>query len=88
MYKLSSNLQSIYKLELSLGNEVSRIDEPAGSLCPLAVIFKNRLHFDEIAEKLNLSASVYQVENHDLHYPLEAGYKDSDTDHVIVGPLA
>jgi len=85
--KLSTNLRAIYDLELSLGNTVIRVDEPAGSLCPLAIIFKNRLHKTEIESTLSLPQSVKWWENHDPHYSIEGGYGCDETGHAIAGPL-
>ena len=52
--KLSEDLLPIYRLELQLNNEVVRIDEPAGSTCPYAVIFKLPLHKRQIEMELQL----------------------------------
>ncbi len=86
MKRLSSNLIPIYNLELSEGNKVIRINEPAGTKCPLAIIFEYPLHFDVIADKLTLSPAVRRWENIDQHYPLEAGFVCDVTGHVLSGP--
>lgn len=85
--RLSPNLQSIFDLELLLGNTVVRVDEPAGSLCSLATNFKNPLHKTEIEATLPLPSLVKWLENHDPHYSIDGGYKCEDTSHVLVGPL-
>ena len=86
MRRLSANLRSIYLLEISLGNSVQRIDEPAGTKCPLAVVFEDPLHFEE-AENLGLvSSNVKRWKNVDPHYPLEAGYLCRKTNHALAGP--
>lgn len=85
--ELSEDLQPIYALELRLGNEVVRVDESAGASCPLAVIFKHPLHFEEIEKELKLAPSVEYRENRDTHYPLEEGYFCGKTHHAIAGPM-
>ena len=85
--KLSKNLCSIYEYELALGNEVRRVDEPAGSNCPLAVVFEQPLHFAEIAANLVLPVVVERWENRDTHYSLEAGFVCRESRHSIAGPL-
>lgn len=87
MTKLSEDLLPIYRLELRLGNEVVRIDEPAGSTCPYAVIFKTPLHKRQLETQLDLARSVEYVESRDPHYPKEAGYVSKLTGHVVAGPL-
>jgi len=87
MKKLSKNLIPIYNLELKAGNRVLRIDEPAGTKCPLAVIFEYPLHFEQISNELTLSSSVRRWENKDPHYPLEEGVVCEETGHVVAGPL-
>src|ERR1700730_15021851 len=87
MTKLSPALEPIYDLELAQGNEVDRVDEPAGSECPYAVIFKYPLHFDVIEQRLVLPRSVVRRESRDQHYPIEAGYKCETTEHVVAGPI-
>src|SRR5438034_997583 len=58
MATLSRDLQQIFDLELAEGNEVARIDEPAGTTCPYAIIFKNPLHIREIAKEIVLTNPV------------------------------
>ena len=86
MRSLSVYLQQIYNLELSEGNTVLRIDEPAGSKCELAVVFKCPLHLSKISQKLLLSPKVKKWENIDPHYPLEIGFVCCETGHVVCGP--
>lgn len=88
MQTLSKDLQPIYHYELSKGNQVLRVDEPAGTNCPLAIIFKFRLHFEEIANNLRFSPSIEKYENYDRHYPLEAGFFDKINRHIVAGPIS
>ena len=83
---LSDDLLPIYDLEIALGNKVARIDEPAGTTCPLAIVFRDPLHFDLVSTKLQLMQSVHRWRNDDPHYPLEAGYSSSISRHAIAGP--
>ena len=85
--KLAPNLQAIYDLELSQGNSVIRVDEPAGDRCPLAVIFKNPLQKAKIESTLSLPPTVRWWECRDPHYPIEGGYGCCETGHAIAGPL-
>jgi hypothetical protein len=85
--KLSTNLHAIYDLELSLGNAVVRVDEPAGDRCPLAIIFRNPLHRAKIETTLSLPPTVKWWECRDPHYPIEGGYACNETGHAIAGPL-
>lgn len=87
MTKLSKDLIPIYNLELDRGNEIARIDEPAGSKCPYAMIFKRPLHKNEIESELDLPKSIRYWECHDAHYEKEAGYVSDETRHIVAGPL-
>jgi len=86
MISLSSDLMPIYQLELGLGNQVVRVDQPAGTLCPLAVIFRDPLHLEEIGNQIPLAATVSQWTNDDPHYPLETGFSSSISQHAVAGP--
>ena len=85
---LSEDLRPIYDLEMAKGNQVERIDEPAGTDCPLAVVFKHPLHVKEIRSELTLPSSVEYWEHYDPHYSVkaEAGYACQKTAHCIIGP--
>jgi len=85
--KLAPNLQAIYDLELSLGNSLDRIEEPAGDRCPFAVIFKSPMHKGKIESALSLPPSVKWWECRDSHYPIQGGYACEETHHAIAGPL-
>lgn len=84
--KLSSTLQPIVDLELQLGNEIDRIDEPAGTESPLGIVFKMPLHLNE-AKQLALSESVYSWESTDPHYEKECGFACKKSKHLVSGPL-
>jgi hypothetical protein len=86
MQRLSPSLKPIYELELALGNEVERVDEPAGSRCPLAIVFKKPLHVTDISARLKLSEEVTEWESSDPHYPAEKGFHCARTNHVIGAP--
>jgi hypothetical protein len=83
--KLSKTLRPIYDLELSLGNEVGWVEEPAGTRCPYAVIFKRPLHLAEIRLAVPLDRLACW-ENHDPHYPIHAGILCELTRHCVEGP--
>lgn len=85
--KLSSTLKPLVDYELQVGNEVERVDQPAGTKCPLAVIFKSPLDFRGYKEKHGEPKGVERWENRDRHYPLEAGYGCDKTNQAIAGPL-
>jgi hypothetical protein len=87
MTKLSADLLPIYELELSRGNEIARIDEPAGTKCPYAVVFKRPLNKTAIEAQLVLSPAVQYWESRDSQYGTEAGFYSEDSRHVIAGPL-
>ena len=88
--KLSSDLLPIYEDEIARGNEVLRVDEPAGSLCPLAVVF--RLPLERESARLNQSVGddVYWHENADPHYEVDgmAGFASKKSRQFIYGPIA
>lgn len=85
--KLAPNLQAIYDLELSLGNSLDRVEEPAGDRCPLAIIFKRPMHKARIESTLSLPSIVKWWECRDPHYPIQGGYACEETHHAIAGPL-
>jgi len=85
--KLSKNLRPIYEAELSLGNSVARVDEPAGTNSPLAIVFKAPLHKRDISAKIDIPAMVRWWESRDPHYEIEGGYICDETRHMVSGPL-
>jgi hypothetical protein len=91
MTKLCENLQPIYNLEIALEialeNKVIRIDEPAGTECPYAIVFSEPLHHAEIKKQLNLTGAAKYWESRDPHYEYENGYLCENTRHGISGPL-
>ena len=84
---LSKNLSAILEFELARGNKVVRVDRPAGSRCPLAVIFARPLDLVGYKRSYGLPANVDTWENRDRHYPVEAGYICERTRHALAGPL-
>jgi hypothetical protein len=84
--ELSADLRPIYELELRLGNQLVGVGSPAGTACPLAIIFRDSIHFQEIGERLELPASVIRWDNTDSHYPIESGYRSSTSGHALAGP--
>ena len=83
---LSVSLAQVVAFELARGNSIARIDQPAGSRCPLAVIFARPLDTRGYAAG-SLVEGISTWENHDGHYPLEAGYMCERTRHAVAGPL-
>jgi hypothetical protein len=84
---LSRNLQLIAQYELARGNEIERIDRPAGSASPLAVVFARPLDFDGFGKRHSLPPNVRTWSNRDRHYDLEDGYVCDSTHHVLSGPM-
>ena len=84
---LSDTLKPIVNYELHRGNIIERIDRPAGTRCPLAVIFKKPLDFNGFEKNNGKLAGVDRWENRDRHYDLEAGYVCEKTRHAIAAPI-
>ena len=87
MTKFSPELRPIYDFEISRGNQVERIDEPAGTNCPYAIVFQYPLHVAQIQNQLRLSNAVRLWHSTDPHYPRERGFFCQKTHHAISGPL-
>lgn len=83
---LSDNLRPIFDYEIRRGNSVERIDRPAGTNCPLAVIFSKPLDIQGFTRTYGLPPSVSTWSNRDKHYPMEDGYLCEKTRHVLAGP--
>ncbi|WP_157532766.1 hypothetical protein [Hyphomonas polymorpha] len=69
--KLSPDLLPIYEDEIARGNEVLRVDEPAGSLCPLAVVFRLPLKRESAPSSQAVGNDVYWHENADPRYEVD-----------------
>lgn len=83
---LSDKLRPIYEYEIGRGNRVERVDRPAGSKCPLAIIFALPLDIQGFVRAHGLPNGVKTWSNRDQHYPLEDGYLCEETKHAIAGP--
>jgi hypothetical protein len=86
-YGLSRDLWAALDFELSKGNKIARVDQPAGTRCQLAVVFSARLHIGEFVAEKGLPPSVEVWENRDTHYAVERGYVSTTSRHAISGPL-
>ena len=84
---LAKSLSAILAFELARGNTVIRVDRPAGTRCPLAVILARRLDIAGFKASHEFPDCVGTWENRDSHYPLEAGYICERTRHALAGPL-
>lgn len=80
---LSPALREIAERELAAGNAVVSVNRGMWSRSPLVVVFRDRLHFDQIKPRDEIT----KFENRDTHYDLEAGYICETTRHSISGPL-
>ena len=84
---LAESLQGIVAFELSRGNSIIRVDRPAGTRCPLAVIFARPVDINGFRAQGALPSGVETWVNRDAHYPLESGYVCDRTRHAIAGPI-
>lgn len=84
---LSDALRPIAEYELRRGNTVIRVDAPAGSDCPLAIVFALPLDTVAYRRDIGLPEEINTWSNSDSHYDLEAGYICTRSRHVIAGPL-
>lgn len=83
---LSKNLKVIVDYEISIGNEIRRIDRPAGTKCPLAVVFKKPLNFNGFLKINDLASGIERWDNKDRHYDQESGYVCGKTRQAITAP--
>ena len=85
---LSKDLKPIVDYELKIGNEILRIDRPAGTKCPLAVILKNPFDFNGLENIYKLPSTIERWQNKDRHYDLESGYVCTKTRQALAAPSA
>ena len=84
---LSEILLPVVNFEINRGNQIVRIDRPAGSNCPLAIIFIDPLDIPGYLNAHVLEEKLKTWENRDRHYPLEKGFVCKRTGQAIAGPL-
>jgi hypothetical protein len=86
--KLSTDLVQIYDWALQEDNVVLRVDEPAGTACPLAVVFTKPIIRADVEAALALSASVFWHESADQHYEVNgmAGFASRASHQFVYGP--
>jgi hypothetical protein len=84
---LCPNLAPIRDLELSLGNVIERVDRGVWTACPVAVVLRHGMHFDEIAAQLTIVDAVKRWESRDPHYEFQAGFTCEESRHSIAGPI-
>jgi hypothetical protein len=84
------HLRPVVELELQLGNVIKRVDAPAGTRCPLAIVFLDVLHRAEIERVLMPSEPISWQESSDPHYEVggTAGYLCEEERHFVYGPLS
>lgn len=87
LYGVSADLQEIVRFGLAGGNEVVRVDRPAGTKSPLGIVFKQSLRVSDYVEKHGLPETVDTWENRDPHYDLARGYISRASRHAVWGPL-
>ncbi len=85
-FGLCSHLAPVCDFEIQHGNRVVRVDAPAGSACPLAVIFAERLRILGTSTIGDLAPEVEYRESRDPHYPIEAGFGCKVCRHAVAGP--
>jgi hypothetical protein len=86
---ISGDIRTIVEYELAHGNEITRIDQPAGTKCPLAVIlrFPFRIRNSGIDGAIPLTVAWWEYE--DPHYPADwsSGFKSIESSHAVAAPL-
>jgi len=86
--KLSPDLRALYEDALATGNVVVRVDEPAGTLCPLAIVFGKPLIRSADGTPRALPPGVRWWENDDSHYEIQAGWQSETSRHILAAPLS
>ena len=84
---ISKALKPIVDYELSRGNYIERIDRPAGTRCPLAVVFREPLDFRGFQDLNGSLEYVSTWKNRDRHYDLESGYVCEKTNQALAAPV-
>jgi hypothetical protein len=84
---LSTKLQQALQFELERGNSIERIEQPAGTKCPLAVVLAKPLDIAGFKSAHGLPPGVETWESRDRHYPVQAGYVCERTRHALAGPI-
>jgi hypothetical protein len=87
--ELCDHLRTVVDLELQLGNTIRSVDAPAGTRCPVAVVFLNVLHRTEIERVLRPTAPISWHDNADPHFEVAgtAGYFCEEDRHFVYGPV-
>jgi hypothetical protein len=85
--QLCADLRGIYEYEIEHGNAVLRVDEPAGTECPYAVIFAENLRICGTVGTGKIPTVVRYWESRDPHYPAEVGFVCTEHRHVVAGPV-
>ena len=86
--QLCADLRGVYEYEITHGNMVLRIDEPAGTECPYAVIFAEPLKIWGTPDTGNIPKVVEYWESRDPHYARESGFVCTQHRHAIAGPTS
>ncbi len=80
------HLREACRLELANGNTILRIDIPAGSKCPLAIVFCDTLKIWGTPATGEFDPCVRYWESKDPHYEIEAGFICDIHRHVMSAP--
>ena len=87
--EISDDIRAIVEYELDNGNEIVRVDQPAGTKCPVAVILKFPFRIRKSRADGVVSATVSWWEYEDAHYPADwsCGFKSVKSSHAVAAPL-